>query len=154
MGIKWLKWVSVSENLDIQHARNGGEVRIGNYKVDGCRRNSKYVYEFYGCAVGCFLLSVRTQQFQFHGCPKCFPNRMNTLPLSDVTADDALMKTMRRQHELACEGYTVEIIWECEFNRMIKTDPKLKEFIAKVNVHDPLDPRDGFFGGTFSAPCI
>ena len=33
MAIKWLKWVSETEELDIQHARNGQEGKIGPYKV-------------------------------------------------------------------------------------------------------------------------
>ena len=50
IAIKWMKWISETENLSIQHARNGGEVHIGNLKVDGHDRNNpKLVYEFYGC---------------------------------------------------------------------------------------------------------
>ena len=39
VAIKWLKWLSETEDLDIQHARNGGEVRIMNFKVDGQLRS-------------------------------------------------------------------------------------------------------------------
>ena len=33
--IQWLKYVSESENIFIQHSTNGGEYKICNYKVDG-----------------------------------------------------------------------------------------------------------------------
>ena len=34
IAIKWLKWLCEKDTtLDIQHAKNGGEVRIGQYKV-------------------------------------------------------------------------------------------------------------------------
>ena len=57
VGIRWLQYLSVTENLDIQHARNGGEVKIGKYKVDGQDRNNpNSLFEFYGCT--------------FHGCKK------------------------------------------------------------------------------------
>ena len=42
----WLKWLASSKGIDIRHALNGGEVRIGNYLVDGLHKNT--VYEFYG----------------------------------------------------------------------------------------------------------
>ena len=38
VAIKWLKWLSHSEDLQIQHARNGGEVHVLKYKVDGMLR--------------------------------------------------------------------------------------------------------------------
>ena len=57
VAIKWLKWLSDSEQLNIQHARNGGEVRIGHLRVDGQDRdNPMQLYEFYGCL--------------FHGCTR------------------------------------------------------------------------------------
>ena len=55
IAIKWIKWLSETQQLDIQHARNGGEVWIpvGNnrhVKPDGqLRTDDKQLYEFYGC---------------------------------------------------------------------------------------------------------
>ena len=49
IAIRWLKYLSVKENLDIQHARNGGEVHVLNYRVDGqLRTDPKQLFEFYG----------------------------------------------------------------------------------------------------------
>lgn len=45
--MEWIRWIIYTEQKDIQHARNGSEVRIGKYKVDGCF--GKVVYEFLGC---------------------------------------------------------------------------------------------------------
>ena len=42
--IKWLSWVASQEGIRIQHARNGGEVKIGPYFVDGHHKESKTVY--------------------------------------------------------------------------------------------------------------
>jgi len=41
----------MSNKLDsrIQHARNGGEKKIGNYKLDGYIEESAVALEFYGC---------------------------------------------------------------------------------------------------------
>jgi hypothetical protein len=58
--IKWLKWVAHSEDLNIQHAHNGGEAHIGLFMVDGQDRNDRHqVFEFNGCA--------------FHGCTRFVP---------------------------------------------------------------------------------
>ena len=57
LAIKWLQYISMTENIDIQHARNGGEVRAGKYKLDGIDRKTRStVFEFYGCT--------------FHGCKR------------------------------------------------------------------------------------
>jgi hypothetical protein len=47
--LKWIKYLSTTEGVHIQHARNGGEKEIGPYKVDGYYENEngqKYVLEF------------------------------------------------------------------------------------------------------------
>jgi hypothetical protein len=51
-----MRLVSEQYNLDIQHARNGGEVQILQYKVDGLLRSTKKdVFEFYGCVSSHYL---------------------------------------------------------------------------------------------------
>ena len=50
VAIKWLEWLQESEKIKIRHARNGGEVRVGPFKVDGqLRSDPMTVFEFYGC---------------------------------------------------------------------------------------------------------
>jgi non-ribosomal peptide synthetase component E (peptide arylation enzyme) len=56
------KYLSITEGVHIQHARNGGEKEIGPYKVDGYYENEngqKYVLEFNGKFYRC--LRVRRQ---------------------------------------------------------------------------------------------
>lgn len=47
LAMKWLKWVSHRDGIRIRHARNEGEQKIGNFKVDGIYE--KTVYEMNGC---------------------------------------------------------------------------------------------------------
>ena len=107
--IKWLKWISESQDLDIQHARNGQEVTllmfiflllllssfqvtIGKYKLDGqLRTDHTQLYEFNGCP--------------FHGCPKCFKNRHTRLPMSDMTAQGAYEQTIAKERYLTALGW-------------------------------------------------
>ena len=46
--IQWIEYLNQTRNLQIQHGTNGGEVRLGNYVVDGYDRTTKTVYEFHG----------------------------------------------------------------------------------------------------------
>ena len=46
---KWLSYISEKEDLYIQHVRNGGEKRVGDYSLDGYCEETNTVYEFQGC---------------------------------------------------------------------------------------------------------
>ena len=47
--IHWLEYMMKTNNVNIRHAENGGELRIGNYSVDGFDEENDTVYEFHGC---------------------------------------------------------------------------------------------------------
>ena len=47
--VKWLSWLAETEEIDIQHAKNGGERRVGNYSLDGYCEETHTAYEFHGC---------------------------------------------------------------------------------------------------------
>ena len=49
VAVKWLSYISEKEDLCIQHARNGGEKRFGDYLLDGYCEETQTVYEFQGC---------------------------------------------------------------------------------------------------------
>ena len=48
---------------------------------------------------------------------------------------------------MGAKGCTIRSIWECELRAQMKADPEMKQFIDSVQLHDPLDPREAFFGG-------
>ena len=54
----WLKYISIKNNIKIEHSRNGGEKKIDNLRLDGWHNETQTAYEFHGCI--------------FHGCQKCF----------------------------------------------------------------------------------
>ena len=59
MSLQWLKWVSDTQGVYVQHAMNGGEHFIPTVgMVDGFCGQTNTVYEFQGCF--------------WHGCPKCY----------------------------------------------------------------------------------
>ena len=49
MAVKWLSYISEKEDILIQHVRNGGEKRVGNYSLDGYCEETHTAYEFQGC---------------------------------------------------------------------------------------------------------
>lgn len=88
-------------NVYIQHAENKDEYSIPNtmYKVNGFCRNSKTVYEYYGCI--------------YHGCIKCTkPYELNIY--NNCTNKELYEKTIEREMLLKKHGHDVVSIWECD----------------------------------------
>jgi hypothetical protein len=44
-----MEWTAAQENIHIQHAGNGREFKIGQFKVDGYIDSQRRVIEFLGC---------------------------------------------------------------------------------------------------------
>jgi hypothetical protein len=49
VGAKYMQWIAHRDGIRVQHAYNGGEKQIGNYKVDGFCEETNTCYEFNGC---------------------------------------------------------------------------------------------------------
>ena len=144
--IKALKWLAWQEHqLRLQHpspsdrirtVRDGGEVRVlDRYLVNGYDPTTRTVYEFHGCL--------------WHGCPKCFPVQRDRYPIchTDRTLNQVHEATLLKQDILRQHGYDVKIIWECEWDWEIKTHDALRQFLDTLEIVDPLQPRNAFFGG-------
>ena len=135
VGLVWLSLKAVETGRFIEHAGNTGERLVAGYRVDGYAEPAM-VYEFYGCL--------------YHGCVKCYLRRACKSPVSDMTYDELYVRTMRREAVLTSAGYTVESIWECEFDAAMKLRndyPVLREEVLRSA---PIAPRDCLFGGRVS----
>ena len=153
--IKALKWLAWQEyQLRLQHSttrdrirtvRNGGEIHVfDKYLVDGydpCDPGTQRptVYEFHGCL--------------WHGCPHCFPRNRNQFPIchTDRTLQEVYEATLLKQEALRQRGCVVKIMWECDWDQEVKTNPDLQQFLDTLEIVDPLEPRDAFFGGRTNA---
>ncbi len=133
--IEWLEFLCHSENRQIIHQLNSssGEVRIGNFRVDGFEKKSKTIFEFNGCF--------------FHGHPACIVDMDAMNPVLKKTYQALYDKTMRRCELLETRGYHVIVKWECEWEKERKS-PEVMSFLSSLNISTaPLNPKDAFFGG-------
>lgn len=132
--LQWLKYISFKENIEIQHAKNGGEKVIGLYRVDGYTEvdGVKIVLEFHG-------------DF-WHGNPVKYSRSTNN-PVNQMTMGELHDKTLEKRRYLENLGYIYRCIWESEFDSQVANDSNMRLFIEKLDIVPSLEPRDAFFGG-------
>jgi hypothetical protein len=127
--IKYLDFVAMTSGQHIAHAKNGGEKRFGNLKVDGWCEARNTVFEYQGCF--------------WHGCEACYPRELKN-PYNGLTMKELREKTRQKVAKLEARGLTVDEMWSCQWKNVLKDEPEVRameEFYT-----DPLNPRDAFFG--------
>ena len=133
----WMNYLSQQNSLQITHARNGGEVKVEGWMIDGVDEH-KTLYEFHGCF--------------WHGCSKCFPNRTTINPVNHRTMEELWQHTLMKTMNLRQKGYIVVEQWECDFKAEMKNNEDLAEFYSNSYApQEPLQPRDAFLGGRTNA---
>ncbi len=139
--LRWLHWMEHSSGRPIRHIRNGGEVTVvtargQRLKLDGAYAGTTEGLEFAGCF--------------FHGCPKCYhPTTWNSRcqkKMKDIYEDFC-----QRDAQLRNVGWSVTVMWECQWKEEMEERPEIEEFLREHLPSDlkqpPLNPRDAFFGG-------
>lgn len=146
VSIHWLEWMMEKGRRDgvpvqIQHALNGGEVRVPGtkYKFDGFDAKNRTGYSFEGCF--------------YHGCRSCFPNRRYQLrsPRTNQSMEELYTLTLKRNQYLQSEGFKIVSVWEHEFRDLLQANPEAKAYVEGLDLQERLDPRDSFFGGRTNA---
>ena len=69
----------------------------------------------------------------------------------DRTMEDVRTAVDQKQALLTAQGYHVVTIWECQWNALKQSDPNVHDFVASLNLQDPLNPQDAFLGGRTNA---
>ena len=134
----WLKYISKNIKGLIQHAKNGGEKKIGPYKVDGFCPETKQIFEFQGCL--------------FHGCEVCNgPNSFN--PVLQVMNSTLRLRTEKKINFLKKTFPDFEIIemWEHVWDKKCKDDEDLFTFVKDSSFFGRLNIRDALYGGRTNA---
>ena len=117
--LQWLAHLEETKGITIQHARRGGEKRIGdkNIPVDGFCKETNIIYQMHGC--------------YWHGCIKCFPEDRDVKVEGKWSYDKKYKKTQETTEYLKSFGYEVVEKWECEFKLMkdsVSAETKEKYF--------------------------
>jgi hypothetical protein len=95
------------------------------FTVDGLDKKNKIVWEFNGC--------------YFHSCRKCYPE--NTARYD---------RTIDRERILKDNGYTINTIWECEWQELKNKMSNKKEIESTARAQN-INIRDALFGGRTEA---
>ena len=53
--------------------------------------------------------------------------------------------------DLESRGYQVKQMWECQWAELKQSDPVVRDFVNKLDIVAPLNPRDAFCGGRTNA---
>ena len=136
LALKWLSFTSEQNNINIQHARNSGEKRVGNYRLDGFHEETNTAYEVHGCF--------------WHGCMKCY-SRDTVNTVNGKTMHDLYEATLEKTMHLKSLNFNVVEIWECQINQQLKNNAEMKAYFDNFQVVEPLEPRDAFYGGRTNA---
>lgn len=110
-----------------------------SFLVDGYDILTHTVYEFHGCL--------------WHGCKKCFKHQRHEQSKlnKDRTFQEMYEATIAKEEMLRSAGYTLKVIWECQWEKEKKENVQLQTFLQTYELTTPLDPRDAFFGGRTNA---
>lgn len=126
--IQWLEHVMKTENIHIQHALNGGEVLIGELKVDGFCEKSNTVYEFHGSFYHCSPRAFETDyRFAFNKMNKLIKKTFGELYLKTLDKNNYLHQqtydlTLKQGTKTITfkKNYNVVIMWEEEWDKQVK----------------------------------
>ena len=107
MMYNWMDWISLQSGMKILHKMNNGKEKVvGPFYVDGYEPLQNKIYEYLGC------------YFHGHHCQEKDPER-----------EKKYHHTLKRIEFIEEMGHRVETTWECEFEKKIKKQPELKQFI-------------------------
>jgi hypothetical protein len=142
---EYLQYLNIRNgNEDITHSLNSGDGKevklLGRYRVDGYDAKTKTVYEFHGCF--------------WHGCERCVKNRDEIQPVQKLTYDYIYQRTKAREEKLRNAGFNVQVMWECEWENLKKSDDSVKAIVSKIHIKTKLNPRDAFRGGRVETGLI
>ena len=152
--IEWLlslekKKNDEGKNIRIQHARTEegekvvtftqGVKRPVRYKLDGYfeYNGRKFACEYQGC--------------NWHGCPRCFVSDRESTMNGGKSLAQRYRETELKVKRLEDMGFIVIQKWSCEFQKELEDNPELSTFVKSLNIQDPINLRDCYFGGRTNA---
>ena len=141
--IAWMEWLMEKSKREgnpkfIRHALNSaGEVKVMRYKLDGFCQATNTIYEYNGCV--------------HHGCRSCFPDNTVKHPRTKASMQELYQLTMQKVQALKRLGYNYVTMWEHDFKIMKQNDSDLQQFLSTLDLQEPLQVRESFYGGRTNA---
>ena len=106
--------------------------------MDGYDEQTQVIYEFHGCF--------------WQGCPKCCPGCDAVRhKMHDQSMRDVYEATRCKEDALFALGYSVIVMWQCEWKQLKKDDDTVRTLVNSFELVSRLQPRDTFFGGHTNA---
>jgi hypothetical protein len=117
--ILYLDFMSKLKNIHIQHAENDGEYKITttNFKADGYCKETNTIYEFHGT--------------EYHGDPRL--RNAENYSFIGKKYGDLYQKTLEREQQIRDLGYNLVVIWEHDWNKIIKSVKKIQRKFLSNN---------------------
>ena len=81
---------------------------------------------------------------------KCYA-RDTVNSVNGKTMQDLHQTTVEKNSYLKDHGFVVIEVWECGIKKELDQDNNMKAFFDSYDLIEPLEPRDGFFGGRTNA---
>lgn len=120
LAISWLNYRAVCDNVNIEHAENGGEHRIKNslYHADGYCKETNTIWEFYGT--------------YYHGCPKKY-NTNDINKRLNKTYGELYQNTLKKREHCIQNGYNVIEVWESDWRKGIWAVKQIQKAFRKAS---------------------
>lgn len=144
LGRLYLKWLDKTEfDGDLMYMSKHGEgekrirIKSVNAKVDGFDPVTKTIVQVHGCF--------------WHGHDKCY--QAHTInQVKGVSMGTLFHQSQPQLCRFQEAGFDVQVVWECEIRQMMKNNTgSIRDWMENENesdfLHEPLNPRDAFFGG-------
>jgi hypothetical protein len=64
---------------------------------------------------------------------------------------DLHQATVEKTSYLKDHGFVMNEVWECDIRKELEQDKDMKAYFDSYDLVEPLEPRDGFFGGRTNA---
>lgn len=137
LALKYLKWFSEKNNIELQTSHNGGEKSIGKYQLDA------YYEDENGAKIG---MEVHGCVFHAHKCR--FHDENQLIKPTGKTVGWIRKRDKEREEFLRRHLNRLDIIYECEINEIKRKDKHMKNVFDDYMDEGPIKLReDGFFGG-------
>ena len=132
----WITYCEKITSVRYKHAWSGGEMYLKDAKLWADAYYESGHHKRVGAFLGCM----------FHGCPTCYDKQtFNTM--LNKTMGDLYRETERWIERVKTCGYMYSIMWECQWDKICKTDVEVRGHVDSYSLAGVLNPRDALYGG-------